>query len=151
MEIFRAGLVSTRTPLYSSLCLGLGPAFFTGIAFSYYGILPIALEFLLELGQEVGEPMITITDYTSMLTLMLFGFGFVFEAPLILILLGFLDIISASSLRKYRRFVCVGVLVVGAILTPPDPLSQIGMAIPLYLMYEISILVIAFLERRRTH
>lgn len=124
--------------------------FFAGIAFSYYGILPIALEFLIELGAEVGQPIITITDYTSMLTLMLFGFGFVFEVPLILILFGFLGLVEASTLRKYRRFVCVGVLVVGAILTPPDPLSQIGMAIPLYLMYEISILVIALIQKKRS-
>ena len=56
--------------------------FFVGVCFSYYGILPLALEFLLDMGKEVGTPIITITDYASMLTLMLLGFGFIFEAPL---------------------------------------------------------------------
>lgn len=123
--------------------------FALGLSFSYFGILPLALEFLLEIGREVGTPIITVTDYLGLLTLMLFGFGLVFEAPLILILLGSLELVHSKTLAEYRRAVIVGVLVVGAILTPPDPLSQIGMAIPLYIMYELSIVIIRFMEKRR--
>lgn len=128
--------------------------FLTGVLFCYYLILPIALEFLINLGKEVGTPMITIVDYISMIMVMIFGFGIVFEAPLILVLLAMLDLISAELLTKYRKFVIVGILFVGAVLTPPDPLSQIGMAIPLYFMYEISIIVIRFIKRpkaKETH
>ena len=121
--------------------------FVAGIAFCFYIILPLALEFLINLGKEVGNPIITITDYTSMLTLLIFGFGFIFETPLFLVLLAILGLVNADQLAKYRRFVVVGILFAGAILTPPDPMSQIGMAIPLYLMYEASILVIRFIKR----
>ena len=123
--------------------------FVAGISFCFYVILPLALEFLITLGMEVGTPIITITDYVSMLMLMIFGFGFIFETPLILVLLAILDLISAELLAKYRRYVLVGILFVGAILTPPDPLSQIGTAVPLYLMYEFSILIIRLIKRKR--
>lgn len=122
--------------------------FVAGVSFCYFVILPLALEFLIALGMEVGTPIITITDYVSMLMLMIFGFGFIFETPLILVLLAILDLISAEMLAKYRRYVMVGILFVGAILTPPDPLSQVGMAIPLYLMYELSILIIRLIKRK---
>lgn len=123
--------------------------FVAGISFCFYLILPLALEFLIEMGQEVGVPIITITDYISMLMLMIFGFGLIFETPLILVLLSILDLVSASSLAAARRYVIVGILFVGAVLTPPDPLSQIGMAIPLYIMYEVSILIIKIIQRKR--
>lgn len=121
--------------------------FISGIAFCFWVIFPLALEFLIQLGQEVGVPMITITDYVSMLTLMILGFGLVFETPVILVLLAVLDLVSAEGLAKYRRYVIVGTLFVGAVLTPPDPMSQIGMALPLYVMYELSILVIRMIRK----
>lgn len=124
--------------------------FITGIAFCFYMILPLALEFLIGLGKEVGVPIITITDYISMITLMIFGFGLVFETPVILILLSLLDLVSAQALAACRRYVIVGVLFIGAVLTPPDPLSQIGMAIPLYIMYEVSILIIRLIRREQS-
>ena len=122
--------------------------FVIGVSFCFYIILPLALEFLIGLGKEVGTPIITITDYVSMLMLMIFGFGFIFETPIILVLLAILDLVSAESLAKYRRYVIVGILFVGALLTPPDPLSQVGMAIPLYIMYEVSILIIRMVKRK---
>jgi len=122
--------------------------FVAGITFCFYVVLPLALEFLIVLGKEAATPIITITDYISMLMLMIFGFGLIFESPIILVLLAILDLVSAESLSQYRRYVLVGILFIGAILTPPDPLSQVMMAIPLYLMYEISILIIRFVKRK---
>ena len=122
--------------------------FLAGISFCFFVILPLALDFLISLGMEVGNPMITITDYISMVMFMIFGFGLIFETPLILVLLSMLDLINVEMLVKYRRYVVVGVLVVGALLTPPDPLSQIGMAVPLYCMYEISIVIIRIIHRK---
>lgn len=116
--------------------------FLTGLAFCFFIVLPMTLSFLIELGTEVGTPMITIVDYLALLSLMLFGFGFVFEAPLILVLLAWIGLLDADTLSRHRKAVIVGVLVVGALLTPPDPISQVAMAIPLYLMYEASILLI---------
>lgn len=123
--------------------------FIFGVAFSYFVILPLALDFLLQMGLEVGTPVITISDYLSLLTVMILGFGIIFETPLILILLSTLEVITAKMLADFRRYVVILVLFIGAVLTPPDPLSQIGMAIPLYLMYETAIIVIRILEKKR--
>ncbi len=123
--------------------------FFAGVAFCYYVMLPLSLKFLIGIGMEVGTPLITINDYLSLLTILILGFGIVFETPLILILLVFLELISVADLRKNRRVIIVVILIVSAILTPPDPISQIAMAIPVYLMFEVAILVAAFLTRKR--
>ncbi len=124
--------------------------FFMGVCFSFFVMIPIGMEYLIGLGSEVGTPIITVTDYLALVSVMLLGFGFVFELPLILILLAFLDLITADTLAKHRRIVIVLILIVAAILTPPDPVSQIGMAIPLYLMYELSIVIIRFFKPSMT-
>ena len=121
--------------------------FFAGISFCFFIILPMALDFLLKLGMEVGTPIITVADYLSVVMLLIFGFGLVFETPVILVLLSILGLVDAKFLSENRKFVLVGILVLSALLTPPDPLSQLAMGIPTYLMYEISIIVIKLLNR----
>ena len=123
--------------------------FVLGVAFSFYLIIPMCLDFLLKLGMEVGAPMITVSDYLSLLVVMMLGFGFMFETPLILVLLASLNIINSALLTKYRRYMIVIILIVAALLTPPDPVSQLAMAIPLYLMYELSIVIIKIMEKRK--
>lgn len=120
--------------------------FFAGVAFCYYLILPMALEFLIGLGVEVGTPIITVNDYISLMMIMIFGFGLVFETPVVLVLLATLDLVTAEGLASARSVVAVVVLTVSAILTPPDPISQIAMAIPVYLMYEGAILIIKIIK-----
>ena len=122
--------------------------FFLGIFFAYYVILPVALKFLIGFGMKVGIPIITINDYLSLLTLMILGFGFVFEAPVLLILLAMLDLIQVETLAKNRGVVLVIILVMGAAFTPPDPFSQVAMAGPLYLMFEISIILIRLIKKK---
>jgi sec-independent protein translocase protein TatC len=121
--------------------------FFAGISFGYFVILPITLEYLLDLGIKVGTPIITVNDYLNLLTLMVLGFGVIFETPVLLVLLGLMEIITASDLRAHRRVIFIVILVVSAVLTPsPDPLSQMAMAIPVYLMFEAAVLIIAWLK-----
>jgi sec-independent protein translocase protein TatC len=82
--------------------------------------------------------------------MMLFGFGIVFETPVVLVLLALLDIVSLQMLTNSRRVVLVVITIVAAIVTPsPDPLSQIVLAVPMYGMYELAILVIKGIEKRR--
>jgi sec-independent protein translocase protein TatC len=123
--------------------------FIIGVCFAYFVILPIALKFLLEIGLSVGTPIITIKDYLSLVMILVFGFGLVFETPIVLILLAMLDLVSAKMLSEYRRFVLVLILVMGAVLTPPDPISQVAMAIPVYLMYEASIILIRIIKKEK--
>ena len=121
--------------------------FLLGSSFAFLVILPMALEFLIGIGLEVGTPIITIKDYLSMVMILIFGFGLVFETPVVLILLALLDLVSAESLSEHRQIVMVGILVVGALLTPPDPISQMAMALPVYLMFEMSIIAIRFIKK----
>jgi len=123
--------------------------FLLGVLFSFYLIIPMSLDFLLAIGMEVGVPMITVSDYLSLLIVMVLGFGFIFETPLVLVLLASLDVINSKLLTMYRRYIIVFILIIAAIVTPPDPVSQLCMAIPLYLMYEISILIIKAMEKAK--
>jgi sec-independent protein translocase protein TatC len=125
-------------------------AFFAiGVLFCFHLMLPAALKYLIGIGLKVGTPIITVTDYVSLVTVMILGFGFIFETPVILVLLAMLDIVTAEALANNRRVMFVVILIVAAIITPPDPFSMIGMALPCYAMYELSIIVIRFLKRKR--
>jgi sec-independent protein translocase protein TatC len=123
--------------------------FLMGVAFCYYFMIPMALHYLIGIGLEVAAPIITITDYISLVTVMILGFGLVFETPVILVLLAMLDIVSAETLAAQRRLTFVIILIVAAVITPPDPISMLGMAIPCYLMYELSILIIRVIKGKR--
>lgn len=120
--------------------------FLTGIMFSYFFMLPMALKYLVGIGMEVASPVITVTDYISLVTVLMLGFGIIFETPVLLTLLALLDLVSAEALAAQRRLTFVIILIIAAIITPPDPISMLGMAIPCYLMYELSILIIKFLK-----
>lgn len=123
--------------------------FFVGVVFCFYVILPLGLRVLLLDAMQIGSPVLTVSEYLSLVFAMLFGFGLVFETPLVLILLSVLGFVKSEQLTSQRKLVVVLSLLFGAVLTTPDPVTQIAMAVPLYIMYEIAILVIKILERRR--
>lgn len=122
--------------------------FLLGILFCYYIILPLALDFLIAIGLKVGTPIITVSDYVSLLVILIFAFALIFETPLILVLLGVLGLIDSRDLRSYRKLVLVAIIVLAALLTPPDPISQVGLALPVYVMYELAIIILATIEKR---
>jgi sec-independent protein translocase protein TatC len=121
--------------------------FAAGVSFCFYVILPLTLNFLIAMGMEVGTPIITIGDYLSLLILLVLAFGVIFETPIILILLAMAGIIDDAMLAGNRKIIIVIILIVAAVLTPPDPISQIALAIPTYLMFETSILIIRMMKR----
>lgn len=124
--------------------------FWLGMLFCYFGMLPVTMKYLIGVGIEVGTPMITITEYVSLLNMLFLGFGLVFETPLVLILLALLGILSATSLKEFRRYAVVVILFISAILTPsPDMLSQVVMAVPMYVLYELSIFLIVRIEKKQ--
>ena len=112
-------------------------------------MLPLGLEFLIKLGMESADAIITISDYISMIMILIFAFGIIFETPLVLVLLAMLDLIEAESLAKNRKFVFVGILICSALLTPPDPISQLAMSFPTYLMFEAAIVIIKVIKRKK--
>lgn len=124
--------------------------FVTGVAFCYFIMVPWSLQYLIGLGQTVATPIITVSDYMSLLTLLMLGFGLIFETPIILIVLSMVGVISAESLKKNRRVVLVAFFVVAAVITPtPDPVGQLIMAFPMWLLYEVSIIIIQFIDKKR--
>lgn len=125
--------------------------FVTGVSFCFFLIVPIALEYLIGLGVSMGTtPIITISDYLSLLMLMMFGFGMIFETPVILVLLALLDLVTAQTLSENRKYVIVAIFVISAVLTPtPDPISQCAMAGPTWLMYEMSIIIIRLIQKNK--
>jgi len=132
------------------------PILFTlGAALVYYVMLPFVLWFslnqqIVDAGAVSVELLPKVSEYLSLVTTLLLAFGLCFQLPVILALLGMAGIVSSRMLRDGRRLAIVGVFVVAAILTPPDPISMISLALPITLLYEISIWCVWLIERRQS-
>lgn len=123
-----------------------GPAslvfFVLGAAFGYFVIIPFAINFLLGFSTETIQPMITIKNYVSFVGTLVLAFGVVFELPLIMLFLAKIGVATPEFLRQKRRHAIVGILVLSAIITPPDFVTQIMMAGPLVVLYELGLMMI---------
>lgn len=118
--------------------------FMTGISFAYFVMIPSMLEFSANFGSADVKNLIDINEYWSFLMLMLLAAGIFFELPMVAFVLSRVGMLTPRFLRKYRRHAIVIILIVAAILTPsPDPFNQLIVAVPIYILYEISIIVSA--------
>ena len=123
--------------------------FMMGLAFTYFIIFPMAFKFLMNFGGDIDKPMITIDHYLGFFTQTSLIFGLAFEMPVILTFLGLVGVISSEFLRKNRRYAVVIITASSAVLAPPDALSMILLMVPLWVLYEISILTVRFFEKKR--
>ena len=131
--------------VFASTILFLG-----GAAFCYFLILPMALEFLIGFSDDLFTPIITVTSYISFTGMMLLGFGLSFQLPVIAYFLGRIGIVNSRMLSRGRRYAVIVILIVAGFLTPtPDIFTQLLMAVPLYLLYELSILLVRFTGKER--
>lgn len=127
--------------------------FALGAAFVFYVAMPFALNFALT--QEVTEGQVQVTylpkveEYMGLVTTLVLAFGLMFQLPVVLSLLGRVGIVSSSLLRKGRRYAIVGIAAFSALVTPNDVISMFVMAVPVYALYEISIWIVAAMERTR--
>jgi sec-independent protein translocase protein TatC len=116
--------------------------FLAGIAFAYFVMLPLAMKFAAQFGSEAIKNEFSIEEYMSIIISVMLAAGVVFELPMISFFLSKLGILTPSFMRKYRRHAIVIILILSAILTPgADPVSQVILAVPLVLLYEISIFI----------
>ncbi len=127
--------------------------FLAGGAFVYFVGLPYAMTFALGTQITTGEISIKllprVNEYLGLVTTLILAFGACFQIPVLLSLLGSTGMVSASGLRKGRRYAIVGIAAFSACVTPPDPISMMIMAIPVYLLYEASIWIVWLMEKAR--
>ena len=131
--------------------------FILGSALVYYLIMPLAIKFFLSFESIGGNGALPIqleakvNEYLSLIMRLILAFGLCFQLPVALTLMARVGFVSSESLRKNRKYVIVGVFAIAAILTPPDPISQIGLGIPILLLYELSIIAVSFIEKRKNN
>ncbi len=129
--------------------LFLGTFLFAGGAFfSYYIVLPQAMRFLLGFSSNFLRPCISVSRYISFSAFLILAFAVAFETPLVIVLLTRAGLLHASTLRKKRRYFIVVMFIIAAMLTPPDIVTQVLLAIPLVLLYEVSIIFAHAAEKR---
>ena len=129
--------------------------FIMGGCLVYYLIMPLAIKFFLSF-ESVAEPgaiaiqlEAKVNEYLSLIMRLIFAFGISFQLPIILSLLARVGVVDSEYLRLRRKYVVVIIFAIAAILTPPDPITQIGLALPLLLLYELSILTVKFIENKK--
>jgi len=129
--------------LVSTLC------FLGGAAFGYFVVFPPAFRFLVGYSSEILEPMPAVSEYFSLALRLLIAFGVVFELPVFMVFLAKIGLVTAPFLRKYRKYAILFAFVAAAILTPtPDVVNQCLMAVPLIILYEISIVAVGIFARK---
>ena len=128
--------------------------FLLGGLLVYYLVMPLAIKFFLSFestGSSTTLPIqleAKVNEYLSLIMRLIFAFGVSFQLPILLNLLARTGVVNSNYLKKTRRYVIVIIFSVAAILTPPDPITQIGLAIPLLLLYELSIITVRFTEKK---
>ena len=128
--------------------------FFLGGVLVYYLIMPLAINFFLSFessGLSTGLPIqleAKVNEYLSLVMKLIFAFGISFQLPVVLSLLARIGLIDAKFLKERRKYVVVIIFATAAILTPPDPITQIGLAIPLLILYELSIFSVNIIEKK---
>lgn len=116
--------------------------YLSGAAFAYFVMLPTGLNFLLHYGTNITVPIITLTEYMSLVTALLFWLGVIFEIPLVMFLLAKLKLVSRKRFKKFRRYVPVAALVLSAIITPTfDVVNQTLVAVPIVVLFETGLLL----------
>jgi sec-independent protein translocase protein TatC len=149
------GLYRTEKRAFLPFLAATPILFFLGGAMVYYFIFPLAWRFFVSFETPPGEGALPIElearvgEYLSLVMKLIFAFGLSFQLPVALTLMGRVGLITSEQLARNRKFAIVGVFVVAAVITPPDVISQVGLAVPIILLYELSIIAVRIVEKRR--
>lgn len=149
------GLYSNEKGAFLPFLVATPILFLLGACLVYFLIMPLATQFFLSLEQTGGEGTAEIQNlqavgsYLSLIMTLIFAFGFVFQLPVAITLLAKAGLVSAETLSTKRKYAILLAFVAAAVLTPPDPVSQLGLALPTILLYEISIIAARRIEKSR--
>ena len=149
------GLYRDEKTAFAPFLVASPALFFTGAALVYYIILPFAWRFFIAFETPGSEGVLPVelepkvSEYVSLTMRLIFAFGLCFQLPVLMTLLARAGLATADGMARSRKYAIVGVFVVAAIFTPPDPLSQLSLAIPIIGLYEVSIWMARIVERKR--
>ena len=123
--------------------------FLLGCAFGYFFLLPRTITAVIWFNNLLGFQLLwTTSNYFGFLTFTILGLGLAFQMPLAIVILVSVGVVTPQQLRTYRRYIVLGIVITAAILTPPEPITQLALAIPLWVLYEVAILVSVFLKKK---
>lgn len=142
------GLYEHERRLVMPLVISSSLLFLVGMAFSYFVVFPVVFGFITGVAPEGVAVMTDIGNYLDFVITLFMAFGVAFEVPIAVVLLVYLNMVSIATLKEIRSYVIVGAFVLGAIFTPPDVISQFMLAVPLWLLYELGILVAGLMKSR---
>ncbi len=146
------GLYRSEKRAFAPFLIATPVLFLAGAALAYYFVFPFAWRFFLSFQTTSGADGLQIqlqakvSEYLALVMKLIMGFGIAFELPVVLTLCAKVGIVSSAGLKKMRRYAYVGAFVVAALLTPPDVITQTGLAVPLILLYEVSIITARMVE-----
>ncbi len=147
---FRPGLKPGERK-YIFLLVPASMAMFTlGAAFSWFILIPRLVEFLLRLSQPIGDPLITVGPLVGLMVTIMFWLGIIFEIPIFMFLLAKMGILTSGWVKTKRRWMILISFIFGAVATPTDPISQLIVAGPTWLLFEIGMLLVKLAERGQT-
>jgi len=122
--------------------------FYIGVVFAYWILIPVVLGFLMRFGTDLLEPLLSVDKYFGFVARLCFAFGLVFQLPLVIVFLTSIGLVSAKALLRKWRWAIILIFITAAVLTPPDPTSQLLMALPLVLLFLVSVTLSMVIEHR---
>jgi len=149
------GLYKNERSAFLPFLIATPILFALGAMLVYFGVMPLAMKFFLSMEQHGGtgkasiELLPKVNEYLGLIMTLIFAFGLVFQLPVIMTLLARAGLVTTETLKGKRKWAIVVAFIVAAVLTPPDPISQISLALPTIALYEISIFAVRYIEKQR--